>query len=224
MQTKVGNTPDGLTATEFQAWMRVKVLRACAAAAAEHFRAGMNDWWTDEVQQEYTRLKRLLRWDTRTMGPLFFIAKDQDKRHSFNDMQVWREKGIVADRTTYPRGVYNSIRQSFDRPRQELVTAARVPDCIQSPIEMVIGLCKGDYHSNLPDDEPVNTWDIARLFIEAVEERVTPELCQRCFAHAWDAVRCFAGAPGEQITVNKGSRPIVVKCVGGGWVPRLLRG
>lgn len=222
MQTKVGKSPDGLTATEWQAWFRVKVLRACTAAAAANFKCGVNVWWTAAVQDEYTALQRRLRWDKRKRGPLFLVGKDQDKRHSMNDMAAWRETGILVDRTTYAAGAHNSIR--FDRAVQELPTASRVPDCIQSPVEMVIGLCKHDFHDSLPDKEAVNTWDIALLFINAVEERVTPELCRKCFDHAWHAICCFAGAVGTEIKVQRGTRNITVKCVRGGWVPRLLRG
>ena len=174
------------------------------------------------MQNIYTELQRELLWDKRTEGALCWFGKDQDKRHSFNDMAEWRDSGILQDRTTYARGALNSIQ--FDRAAQELVTASRVPDCIQCPVEMVIGLCKHDFHESMPDQGQVDTWEIARLFQISVQARVQPDLTKSCFEHGWDAVRCFMGAKGQVITVTRGTCTIKVKCVRGGWVCRLLRG
>lgn len=227
VQTKVGGRPEGLCADEWSEMVRLGPVRKASSFAAANFCLGGDIYWTAQDEAMYVELKRRLGWKVRLHGPLYFLARDQDKRHSFKDMALFRRTGQEVDRTKAVKGgPARAIR--FNRLVQELPTGDRVPDAMQCPIEMLIALNKRAVHSDLRDrctveGAPVRNadWRDMQASIQALGATfASPQLVQKCWEHGAQAVRVFAGTRGESVQI-KGRK---VHCTHGGWTPKFVRG
>lgn len=224
MQTLEGKTPCGHNAFEYQEWRRLRVHHACATAVNRYFKVGAEgaEWFTSEVAKQYDEIKKQLQWNERRDGPFFLISNDQDRRHSWRDMERHQLAEPYTDRTTLARGERGHI--SFNRVKQELPTAMRVPDCIQSPVEMIMGITKVEIHKRMAVVREADSFVIAQLIRDVFAEKVTPELVQKCWEHGVRAIRVFCGQLDEHIMISIGQRQVKVLCVRGGWVPRCVCG
>lgn len=222
LQNKNGSTPGGFCGEEYAEWFRLCVLEKIKAFAAQNFQVGANDWYTPEVHALHQQLMLETGWDQDKYGPLFFVARDRDRRHTTSDFDAYRDGDPGVDRCMIPEGEHNWIQ--FDAVRQMLPSARRVPDCIQSPIEMIVGLVKRDAQDMFGPHDPKEIEDMHRAVWEASQERVQPELCLKCFEKGLRAIRVFKGRIGETVTIEHNKRMVKVHCTQGGWVPRIASG
>lgn len=224
MQTKIGTAPTGHNAFEYQEWRRLRVHHVCATLAERYFKVGAAgaDWFTPDLAKTYAEMKKQLQWNERQDGPFYLVSNDQDKRHTWRDMERHQLKEPFTDRTTIPKGERGHI--SFNRLKQELPTAMRVPDCIQNPVEMVIGITKTEIHKRMARLPKVDSFVIAELVDDVFREKVTPELVQSCWEHGARAVRVFCGQLDQHVMTEIDGRQVKVLCTRGGWVPKCVCG
>jgi hypothetical protein len=227
VQTTDGKAPSGFTATEFQEWFRLKALPAMQACADRCFLrkpANSSHWFTAAMQASYERLVNATEFSHR-FHKKFLISHDQDSRHSYKHYPVTSggHKGKPVDRRTIPKG--RPLHIGVHEKRDYVPTAPRVPDCIQSPIEMFFAPVKGHFKTLMAEHRREGKQSTFEVVVEnslrAFREKGTAEKAGRCWQHAVQkSIVIFATPYKTWITIGEDR----VMGVGGNWVPKKYSG
>jgi hypothetical protein len=212
---------------EFQEWFRLRAIPAMQACADGSFfrKPGDKDhWFTGAVEESYQRLVTATKYQSACHRK-FLISHDQDSRHSMLHYPVTAggKRGRPYDRRTVARG------QRFHIPVNPITdyvpTAPRVPDCIQSPIEMYFAPIKARFRQLLTEHRKQGQQSSFQVVVElaqqAFRDKGGAERAGRCWRHAVEkALPIFATPYKKWITVD-GDK---VMGVGGNWVPKKYSG
>jgi hypothetical protein len=140
MQTYKGNRPEGFVATEFQEWMRLKVVPTLEDFAEKHFKSGANSWFKARLYRDFS----------------LYDAQGRPPKH--------RER----DRRLFCTGSRNVM--DIDAITQYVPSAPRVWDVIQCPVEITIALIKGRARQLINQLDKPSIYDIARCVFQAAQE------------------------------------------------------
>jgi hypothetical protein len=225
VQTIDQRAPSGFTASEFQEWFRLRALPAMQRCAdSTFFRQQGNHWFNAAVEASYQRLVKATQYSS-AWHRKFLISHDQDSRHSMQHYPVTvnGKRGKPFDRRTLPEGKQFHI--PVHPKRDYIPTAPKVPDCIQSPIEMFFGPVKTHFRSLLEEHwkqgKQSSFQVVAQLALQAFKDKGAAERAGRCWKHAVDkALPIFAKPYKEWLTIDGE----LVMGVGGNWVPQKYRG
>lgn len=213
--------PAHLVGEEFSEWFRLRAIPAIEAACRQHFHRG-SPWFK---AYKYNKLKAAL--GSTGDKPCFLVSQDSDTRHHCSDMWEYRrvkatgKPASIRDRRTLPRGVRGWIDISLDN---YVPTAKRVPDCIQSPIEMLFSGWKREAR-NAYKQRPDNGW---KAWVECIEHAfhswVAKQSLVKFFEHAEIALQVFSGTEDQTVTVPTRHGQIKIHCTHGDWVPKIAAG
>ena len=188
VQTIDGKDPSGLTAMEFQEWFRLRALPAMQACADScFFMKGGDHWFTEQLEQSYQRLVKATQYGS-AYHRKFLIAHDQDRRHSMlhYPRTVSGKRGKAFDRRSVPPGQRFHI--PADSKRDYIPTAPKVPDCIQSPIEMFFAPVKIRFKQLLAEHRMQGKDSsfrlVANLALQAFRDKGEAERAGKCWQHA----------------------------------------
>lgn len=165
----------------------------------------------------------------------FLVTHDQDCRHSYylhtTDEHLLRAGGASVrsgkvDRRCLPSGTEYHIPLT---PVVDYVPIAmKVPDCVQSPVEMFFAVVKvrfrkliGQYRgAHIADGQPSEPGKVAELAMKAFEEVGTGELVKSCWEHARKALLVWSTPVHQWVQIDGFS----VQGTGGNWVHKQFRG
>ena len=213
LQTKDKRTPNGFSGMEFQDFSQYCKEPECDAAAEKHFCLGANEWYTPDVARKQRNIEIWLGWNTKQDGPFWMLLEDRDGRHTYNDTLHYIETRTYLDRTElakdHPRAIY------FNKTKHRVLSAKRVPDCLQQPVECVYSTVKPQLLKEVAQIGKATTLQIAEIILEKVPQAVTSELVFACWRNAATAIKVFSGTQDEHVMVqNKktGKRTYKVLC------------
>jgi hypothetical protein len=106
--------------------------------------------------------------------------------------------------------------------------AMKVPDCVQSPVEMFFAVVKARFRkrlneyriSHVADGHPCSARQIAQLAFSSFEEVGTPELVKKCWEHARKSLLVWTTPVGQWVQIDG----LNVQGSGGNWVHNTFRG
>lgn len=214
--------PSHLVGEEFSEWFRLRAIPAMESASRQHFHRG-STWFN---AYKYNKLKSALDWSDDK--PCFLVSHDSDTRHYYTDMWEFRrlkatgQKTVaIRDRRTLPRGVRGWIDISLDG---YVPTAKRVPDCIQSPIEMMFSGWKREARKAYKR-RPDRGW---KAWVECIDSAFNTWVAQqelvKYFQHADHALKVFSGTEDKVVSVPTSHGDRILHCTHGGWVPKIAAG
>lgn len=184
--------------------------------------------WFDQSLYDSLVLAKGHEGDHKT----FLVSHDQDCRHSYflhtTDNQFLQHGGLTGrvDRRLLPE------RTDMHIPLKPVVDyvpiAQRVPDCVQSPIEMFFATVKGRF-SELMNEHRVRSVGrgeacapetVVKLALRAFEEKGTAVLAKSCWKHAVKALLVWTTPTHLWVVIDGHS----YLGTGGNWVHKLLGG
>lgn len=221
LQNADGNKPGGFVAEEWQEWFISRAAPAMQRAMEQILAAD------PELAAEHDALQKRLNWDEAERGgKLFLVGYDHAPVHTWTDFphqRATRGRG-TRSRLDLKKGQRGWVQ--FKRC-QCIPSTAKVPDCIQEPVEMVLGCgkrsaAKANRHE--PGTAPL-TWQqmCANIAAGLQADRVLG-MARGCWDKAIQACRVFSGKRGKWVTADARGKKRRVLCVDGGPVPKVLRG
>ena len=226
MQTKEGSKPNGFIAEEFQEWVPLVAVPRCQHVAGMLF-TNSN---TASQANRYKQLCQDIEWPTTCKEPAFLLAIDQDRRHSFNDFTRWRaDKANTGHAQLQHRLLYKWCEGRWIQLKiqQLLPSAESVPDAMQMPVELVVGLTKRAANDLIVNIEKASGSELCDALLQGGQS-VTREIVHSCWQHAEKAILVFAAEKGEEVRVELSRGPHkgvhTFRGTHGGRVPKLLRG
>ena len=189
MQTIDRRAPSGFTACEFQEWFRLRALPAMQACADRTFfrHSDKEHWFTEALERSYQRLVSATQYSS-AYHRKFLISHDHDSRHSMSHypVTVSGKRGKAFDRRSVPPGQRFHI--PADSKRDYIPTAPKVPDCIQSPIEMFFAPVKIRFKQLLAEHRMQGKDSsfrlVANLALQAFRDKGEAERAGKCWQHA----------------------------------------
>ena len=212
---------------EFQEWFRLRALPAMQNCADRNFmrKPGFPEHWFSTAEaSSYARLVHATQFQSM-YHKKYLISHDQDSRHSMKHYPPTRagRRGKPIDRRSLPNR--SPLRISVDVLKDYVPTAPRVPDCIQSPIEMFFAPVKTRFRALLEEHRRqgcTSNFDVVmQKALQAFKENGTADRGTRCWRHAIEkSLRIFATPAGEWLKIGEAD----VMGTGGDWVPKKYRG
>lgn len=223
VQSASGAAPGGFVATEFQEYMRVRVLPAIRQFARDNFREREHPPWMS--WSSYRRLCAAVDRVPSAMDPMFLLSLDADSRHSMKHFWPAIDRPDVParslppppDRRLLPEGSQGYIHI---HPEHNYVPSApRVPDSVQFPIESMFSGVKRAFRAFVRDPEACTAGEMWLGIQAAFQDSATAESIKRRFEHAEKNMRVFSGVEGQTVQIEG----VQYHCTHGNWLPSVLR-
>lgn len=212
---------------EFQEWFRLRALPAMQACADRHFFRRPQDplhWFSASMQQSLERLIWATQFDS-SCHKKFLISHDQDSRHCMLHYPVTPsgKRGKPFDRRAVKAG--KQLHIPVHAVRDYVPTAPRVPDCIQSPIEMFFAPIKTHYKKLMTEHRKQGHSSsfsvVEQMSRQAFRDKGGADRVFKCWEHAVNkSLRVFATPYKQWITVGDDRS----MGVGVNWVPKKYSG
>lgn len=208
---------------EWQDWVLVDALPSAHQFADREFvsRPG-TDHWFNSVEDSYHRMCLATGHDPTSPIKKFLVTHDHDSRHSFKNHTRVNGKKVEIDRRLLPAGTKLAI--PLHPERDYIPHCARVPDCIQSPIEMVFAPIKACFkrliaqrRRDMLDTSPQVVIETA---LQAFRDKRSADLVNKCWKHAAKSILVWI-TPRDRYVEIDGKQ---YQGVGANWVPRKLAG
>lgn len=184
--------------------------------ANAYFVKGRTGWFKAEA---YDELVACTGHDAASPDRKFLVSHDSDPRHSFKTYTAHRHQ---RDRRDMQPG--QPLWMPTDKVRDYVPTGIRVPDCVQSPVEMMFASVKAEYKSLLQarrsERRSVTVNDVVSMMREAFATKALRGDIEKCWEHAMKALRVWCTPRGEWVNIDG----VQYRGTGGNWLPRELRG
>lgn len=196
-------------------------------AAADRMFCPETPWFKRELYDDLVRAKGHTG-DHKT----FLVTHDQDCRHSYylhtDDPEKLKYGGVggKVDRRALPAGtdMHMPLRPVIDY----VPIATRVPDCVQSSVEMFFATVKREFGELMGkhragfvhQGEACAPETVITFALQAFEKKGTVQLASKCWEHARAALAVWTTPIGDWVVIN-GHRYMGT---GGNWVHKALRG
>lgn len=231
LQKTNGDPCNGLCAIEFQEWIRLSAYPAMQRTANELF-CRDRPWFSQTL---YDDLCFATGYHAVGGNKKFLVTHDQDRRHSYfmhtDDEKVLRAGGArlrdgKVDRRCLPAGSEFNIPLS--PVRDYVPIAMKVPDCVQSPVEMFFAIVKWRFKKLLAEHRSEHVASgqasapgkVAELAFQSFEEVGTKELVKACWFHARKSLLIWTTPVREWVQIDGWD----VQGTGGGYVHKKYRG
>ena len=205
---------------EWQDWLRLRAYPKMRAFADANFIREDGHWFNEQVD---LALVRTTGHDIASPNKKFLVTHDQDARHSYlhhYTTDSGRKKTIDRRLVTVGEKLY----MPFDVDLDYVPTAIRVPDCVQSPIEMFFAPIKGAFRKKIAmlrkGGQQTTPRLCAEAVIEAFKEKGTQENVYNCWQHARKSLLVWTTPVGEWVEIDG----MFVQGSGGNWVHKKFSG
>lgn len=210
--------------------MRLRAIPAMQRTANKIFRRD-SAWYSQALYD------KLVAATGHPIGPnkKFLVSHDQDGRHSYyhhtTDKELLKHGGAAAlreqkvDRRVLPVG---QLHMPLIQKASYVPIAMKVPDCVQSPIEMFFGTVKRTFRGLMADYRAASVADgkacapgvVVELALKAFEISGTVDLAGSCWEHARKSLLVWTTPLGVWVQIGKDH----VQGTGGNWVHKKYRG
>lgn len=214
MQTCEGNATKGFVAMEWQDWVRLAAYPKMRAYADSNFVS---------TEEKYLALVRATGHDIASGHKKFLVTHDQDARHSY----LHHYKSAAGKKKTIDRRLLSEGQKlyiPFDIELDYVPLAMRVPDCVQSPIEMFFAPIKTQFRKIIKALRKSGQQTTPKLCAEAVlqafEKKGTQQRVYRCWHHARKSLLVWTTPVGEWVEIDG----MKVQGSGANWVHKKFSG
>lgn len=229
MQKTNGELVNGLCAIEWQEWIRLRAYPAMQETANMLF-CKDSEWFSQTLYEELVTATRHSGANKK-----FLVSHDQDGRHSYyhhtTDPALLKHGGAKAsregkvDRRDLPPG---RLHIPLIPVADYVPIAMKVPDCVQSPVEMFFATVKRHFRGKLSEYRAANVASgkacppgvVADIALQSFANAGTPELVRSCWEHARKSLLVWTTPIGEWVQIGS----FHVQGSGGNWVHKKYRG
>lgn len=220
MQKVDGDVTNGFCCMEWQDWLEAVVLPAAHDFAEREFLdKGPYHWFK---QKTYTALCVATDHDPTSHVRKFLLSHDADRRHSYKATVLHNGVSVHMDRRLLPPSHKQHIALHPDRDYVPL--CAKVPDCIQSPIEMFFAPVKAEYKRLIMQRRKAG-FDttpevVVKTALQAFQTKGSQDSVGKCWRHAAKSILVWMLQCDQHVTID-GKQ---YQGAGGNWVPKELAG
>lgn len=204
---------------EWQDLVWAAILPAAHEYADREFVHGANDWFDEDL---YINMCQATGHDPASAHKKLLLSHDSDSRHSYNQHCVVHGRPVIQDRRELAPGTKQAI--PLHRTRDYVPLCPRVPDCIQSPIEMVFAPIKREFRKVIGQRRRARLGTSPQVVIEtalqAFKEKGSVENVNSCWKHASKSLLVWTTPCDQWVKIDN----VWYMGVGGNWVPKSLAG
>jgi hypothetical protein len=204
---------------EFQDLVMFAILPAAHTFADREFVRGANQWFNEA---SYIAMCQATGFDMSSPHRKFLLSHDGDSRHSYYHHSVVNGRRVQVDRRLLPQG--SKLAIPLHPERDYVPLCVRVPDCIQSPIEMFFAPIKCEFKRLLAatrrEGRDTSPKAVIEAALQAFREKGTAVNVKSCWMHAEKSLLVWT-RPRDQWVEIDGVRYMGS---GGNWVPKALAG
>ena len=205
---------------EWQDWFVGEALPAARNFADGEFVDKGPGHWFD--QAKYIAMCQATGHEPYSPHRKFLLSHDSDPRHSFKAMVEVNGTQMRIDRRLLPPGGNMAIPVHKDLDYVPL--CAKVPDCIQSPIEMFFAPVKEEFRKLLSECRLLNLDTgpeaVVETALQAFKNKGSAERVNNCWKHAAKSLLVWSTPSDKWVKIGdkwfKGTH--------GNWVPKELAG